>query len=351
MATNPRDFFRRGFKYYVPKMAYASDLQLGLPCQFSLGSPAAVSANNIAATIDADAVATTEESYDTAAVQAVLDAATYGRTLRMTPSGNPGNSFAIDVYGWDYLGQPMIERFTGASGSTAILYGKKAFKWIWKTKIVTAASNAITAALGTGWRLGLPYKGDVAWAKENGVLVPIANRDQEFPVDRAAAKAVAGGSEFIRIPYPGYVKSLFGTPNGGGSTNDPVITVELGGTAITGLTVTIDTSDAAGLTVTDTPTTVGYSANNRLRANDLVEIVAASAASAGSDRVGVVIASTQFIPGDTTDAATAITGDPRGTYEPILTPDGSEIIVGLIGDPSFNTSGNGGLHGIRQFAG
>lgn len=349
MAANARNYFRPGFKFYVPRAQYASDLQLGLPCQFSLGSPAAASANNIAATIDADAVADTEESYATDAIQAVFDSAKYGRTLRMTPSGNPGNAFAIDIYGFDYLMQPMVERFTGASGSTAILYGKKAFKRILKSKIVTPASNAITAAVGTGARVGLPYKGDVAWAKENGVLVPVANRDVEFVIDRAAAKAVAGGTDFIRIPFPGYVKNLFGTPAGGGGATDPVITVEIGGTAITGLTITIDTSDTTGLTVTDTPTTPGYNANNRFAANGLVEIVAAAAAGAFGDRIGITAASVQVIHGDTTDPATVSTGDPRGTYEALTPADGTEWIVGLIGDPSYNASENGGLHGIQQY--
>lgn len=347
----PRDNFRRGMKYYVPKMAYASDLQLGMPTLFSLGSPAAVSANNIATAIDADAVAGTEESYATDAINAVLDG-TYGRTLRMTPSGDPGNAFAIDVYGWDYLMQPMVERFTGASGSTAIIYGKKAFKYLLKTKIVTAATNAITAALGTGWRVGLPYKGDVEWAKENGILVPVWNRDMIETRDIAGA-AVAGGPSgaWVRAQFPGFVKTLIGTPNMPvGSTNDPAITVELGGVAITGLTVTIDTSAGnLGTTVTDTPTTVGYSANNRFRAGDLIEIVASDADTSGAITVQLQLTPTQFSPPDTTDPGTVSTGDPRGTYEPIMTPDGSELIVGLRGDPSYNASGRGGLHGIPHY--
>lgn len=351
MVANPRDNFRRGFKYYVPNAQYASDLQLGMPCLFSLGSPAAVSANNIAATIDADAVATTEESYATDAINAVLDG-TYGRTLRMTPSGDPGNAFAIDVYGWDYLMQPMVERFTGASGSTGIIYGKKAFKYLLKTKIVTAATNAITAALGTGWRVGLPYKGDVEWAKENGVLVPLFNRDFIETRDLAAADVAGGASgRWIRAQFPGFVKTLIGTPNMAvGSTNDPVITVELGGVAIVGLTVTVDTSAGnVGTTVTDAPTTAGYSANNRFRAGDLIEIVVADADSSGAVTVQTVLTPTQFTHPDTTDPATVSTGDPRGTYEPIMTPDGSELIVGLRGDPSTNASENGGLHGIQHY--
>lgn len=343
---NASGVYLAGINQYVPAMQYSSALVHGQPCDFSLGSPAAASATAFLSAKAADATANTE--HEVAAASQTVDSR-YGRNVRLAISGDPGNAHVIDVYGYDYLGQPMIERFTGANGVTSILYGKKAFYKVTKAKIITASSNAVTYNLGTGTRLGLPFKGDVVGAKENGTKVALFNRPFEIWADRAAAKAVAGGSEFIRVPCPGYVKTLLGTPNGGGGATDPVITVELGGTAITGLTVTIDTSNAAGLTVTDTPTTTGYSANNRLVTNDLVEIVGAAAASAGSDRVGIEIQPTQFIQAVTTDPATATTGDPRGTYEALMTLDGSEIIVTMIGDNSVNSDNNGGLHGIQHY--
>lgn len=332
-----------GSNMYVPKMQYSGALVHGRTTVFSLGSPAAVDNDIIDTDIDADATVGTETTQSNYSLDG-----TYGRTLTMNANADPGAGGIVDVYGLDYLNQPMVERFTFVSGSTAVLYGKKAFKTVQKTKIVGAAANATTYDLGTGWRLGLPFKGDLQWAKENGVYVPIYKRDEIIWIDRAAAKAVAGGTDFVYIPFPGFVKTLYGVPAGGGGATDPVITVELGGVAITGLTVTIDTSDVTGLTVSDTPTTAGYSANNRLRTGDKVEIVAAAAAGAFADRIGLEITPTQFSHPVVTDPQTTTTGDPRGTYEPLLTPDGSEIIVGLVGDPAFNASGNGGLHGIRH---
>lgn len=345
---NPTGNYLAGINQYVPGMQYASALVHGQPCEFSLGSPAVPSATVFIAAGAADAVATTEIAV-AASVQSVDSR--YGRNLRLAISGDPGNAHVIDVYGFDYLGQPMIERFTGASGVTSILYGKKAFYKVTKTKIVTAASNAVTFNLGTGSRLGLPFKGDVVAAKENSVQVPLYNRDFRLIADRAAADAVAGGSKFLRSPCPGFIKDVFGVPNGGGSTNDPVITVELGGVAVTGLTVTIDTSNAAGLVVSDTPTTPGYSANNRLITSDMIELVGAAAAAAGSDSVGVTVTPTQFTLPDLTDVATAVTGDPRGTYEALMTLSGAEIIVSLIGNNAVNDDGNGGLMGIKHFGG
>lgn len=152
-------------------------------------------------------------------------------------------------------------------------------------------------------------------------------------------------------PFPGYIKTLVATAGmPAGSTNDPAVTVELGGVAVAGLTVTPDTSGAAtGSLLTDTPTTAGYSANNRVRPGDLVEIVLADADSSGAIRVGIEFVPTQYTVADTTDPGTRTTGDPRGTYEPILTEDGSEIIVGMVCDSAYNASGNGGLHGVRHY--
>lgn len=343
MTTRERAFLQQGMNMFVPGMSYASNMQAGRASQFSLGTPAAVSASVIASATPADAVATTKVTYTTYTADSP-----YGRTLRLTPSADPGNSVAIDIFGEDYLGQPMVERFTGASGSTAILYGKKAFYRVLYSKIVTASTNAITWGVGTGFRLGLPYKGDVTWAKEAGLYIPVYNRDTWFWADRDAAEAIAGGSHYIRSPFPGFVKTAKGISAGAGSTNDPVITVTLATVAIIGLTVTVDTS-AAGNEVTDTPTTVGYSANNRLIAGTLIAIVGAAAAGAGPDRVGLELTPTQYTPGVTTDPQTTTTADPRGTYEALATYDGAtNITIGLVGDPSVNSSGSGGLHGIKH---
>jgi hypothetical protein len=342
-----RRIFPVGINHYVPGMKYDASLVHGGVAGFSLGSPAASDDDAIATAIDGDATAGTIESYSW------TSDAYYGRNLILTTSGDPGaTGMAIDVRGYDWLGQPMVERFTTANGSTAIQYGKKAFYRVTSTKIVTAATNARTAKLGTGTRLGLPYKSDVAWAKENSVLVPVYKRDLTVWRDIAGA-GVAGGPSgaWVYADFPGFVKAIRQVQNmPAGSTNDPVVTVELGGTAIVGLTVTGDTSAAAtGALTSDTPTTAGYSANNRFAVGDLIEIVLADADSAGATSVGLVLTPTQFSAADMTDPGTTTTGDPRGTYDPLTAPAGVEILVGLMAEPEINTSGNGGLHGIQHY--
>ncbi len=333
-----------GSNMYVPAMQYSSALVLNEPEEFSLGTPAASNATVIATATNAQAVANTIVAYN------YTSDAAYGRNLILTISGNPGNSHAVDIFGFDYLGQPLIERFTGASGATAILYGQKCFYRVVGSKIITASSNAVTFGLGTGTRLGLPFKADIEYAKEGGILVPLTKRDTPLGIDRPAALAIAGGSVFVRAPSAGYVKSVRGYSYGAGSTNDPVITVKLATVAIVGLTVTIDANvSTTASIVSGNPTTPGYNANNRCIAGDLIEIVGTAAASAGGDHVEVLFTPTQFTFPDLTDPATRTTGEPRGSYESNVVLNGStEIIVALMGDNNVNAAGNGGLHGIRH---
>src|SRR5262245_2833110 len=52
-----------------------------------------------------------------------------------------------------------------------------------------------------------------------------------------------------------------------------------------------------------------------------------------------------------TDPQTATTGDPRGLYTPTTAPNGTLTYeLSMIGDPSVNTSNNGGLLGIRHLS-
>lgn len=340
-----REAFLTGVRSYVPGMQFASELVHGQPTAFSLGTPAANSATALDTDIDADGTA------GLVTTQSWTADSPYGRTLTMSMDADPGAAGGVyDVYGYDYLGQRMVERFTHANGSTALIYGKKAFYTVDKVVNVTAATNATTVNLGTGWRLGLPYKGDIAWAKEDGAMVPLYKRDVEIWGDLSDADATAGASVVRRASFPGFVATLYAAPSGSGSTTNAATTFEIATVAVTGLTVTAD-QDTQTI-VSDTPTTAGYNANNRFRPGDLLEFVHAATTAAGTMAVGVVLTPTQFTPPVLTDPQTATTGDPRGTYEALLTYDGAkEIIVGLVGDPAMNSSNRGGLHGIAQFGG
>ncbi len=63
---------------------------------------------------------------------------------------------------------------------------------------------------------------------------------------------------------------------------------------------------------------------------------------------GVVAAIGTLTAGVLTDPQTSTTGDPRGTYVPTTSLNGSNIISGVFDFVNdINTSNNGGLHGIR----
>ena len=67
---------------------------------------------------------------------------------------------------------------------------------------------------------------------------------------------------------------------------------------------------------------------------------------------GVMDATLGTIVGPVTiDPQTATTGDPRGTYDPHTTLDGSARITGtFVANSYVNASGNGGLHGIKHYS-
>lgn len=57
-----------------------------------------------------------------------------------------------------------------------------------------------------------------------------------------------------------------------------------------------------------------------------------------------------FVSAVYTDPQTATTGDPRGTYVPNTTPDGTKYLSAVfLFNSKLNASGNGGLHGIQHF--
>lgn len=220
-----------GTNSYVPAMSYSGSAGISLgPVRHSLGLPA--TAGPLATLISAQG-AVGPITYLSAPL--VIDAV-YGRNITVTPSGVPGNANVVDVVGYDYLGQPMFERFTGSAAATTPLVGAKAFKWVTGTRVGTASTNAITNTISTGVLLGLPWKGSIIAAKEDTVNM----------------------------------------------TNAQI--------------------------------------------------------------------STSFTAGVLTDPQTATTGDPRGFYSPTTAPNGTLREVTMIGDPSVNVAGNGGLLGIRHLA-
>jgi hypothetical protein len=155
-----RQAFTVGVNTYVPAMQCAPHVSNLGSLRYAFGTPATAGA--LATLISAQG-AVGPITYLAAPIK--LDAR-YGRTITVTPSGVPGNANVIDVVGYDYLGQPMFERFTGSAAASTPLVGLKAFGWVVGTRINVAATNAVTVSISTGVSLGLPFKGTIMTAKE-----------------------------------------------------------------------------------------------------------------------------------------------------------------------------------------
>jgi hypothetical protein len=151
--------FPRRINMYVRAMAYSSDVNYNGFTRVNFGAPIAASATSI---LNAGSIAA-GTSIDLSAVAAVPDP--FGRNVVVVAGA--ANATAVIVYGWDYLGQPIAESLT-LNGTTPVV-GVKAFK---SFSSVSYTAAATTLSIGTGVKLGLPYKAiRVEWEVANGAVV------------------------------------------------------------------------------------------------------------------------------------------------------------------------------------
>jgi hypothetical protein len=151
--------FPRRINMYVKAMAYSSDVNYNGFTRVSFGAPLAAVATSV---LNAASIAAGTQ-IDLSAVAAIPDP--FGRNIQAVAGGAMATN--IVVYGWDYLGQPIAEQIT-MNGATPVV-GVKAFK---SFNYVTYTAAATTLSLGTGVKLGLPYKTiRVEWEVGNGVVV------------------------------------------------------------------------------------------------------------------------------------------------------------------------------------
>jgi hypothetical protein len=164
-----RNFFQLGVNNYVPAMGYAAAPIHAAPARFSLGSPATASATFVGTLLPGTlALGGVLNSVAYFTTPKLMDAR-YGRTVTATPSADPGASgLIVEIVGYDYIGQPMVERITMPNGASALVAGLKAFYYVIGTRVITFSTTAgVSYSVGSGLRLGLPYKGRITSAREN----------------------------------------------------------------------------------------------------------------------------------------------------------------------------------------
>lgn len=327
---------------YVPAMAYASDVNHQGTTMFSLGTPAVADSDGILDGVSATNSATSYTSADfVTAFDGTLDA-TYGRNL--TAVGSAGSDHVCTVTGRDYLGQVMTETLT-LSGTTSIV-GEKAFKFITGVAIATGAASD-TADFGWGSKLGLPYKaGHIEYGVEDGV---ITTNGLQLVYETVADVTVSStNAATFTTQITGYVLGFEFYITTSVTSTIVVMDCIIGGTGVAGLdlNVPIATAGFSGRRLVS----MGL-ANTGIIPGETVTLTSDGASAAGAVEFTMISAPPYFTydAPDITDPATAATRDTRGTYTPFATMDGSiELFAVVRADPAVNSSGNGGLYGIKQ---
>jgi hypothetical protein len=133
---------------YVPAMQFAADVMESMTQVVAFGTPPAASTTNIVTTQSIATAVTLQRS----SLLSFRAAARFGATIRVIASGAATST--IDVYGRDYVGQPIRETLT-LNGASAVA-GVKVFKLI--DRIVFGATAATTASVGWGGIWGVPFK-------------------------------------------------------------------------------------------------------------------------------------------------------------------------------------------------
>ena len=168
-ATN----FPRRINNYVPAMAYSADVNYNGETRVNFGAPLAGSGTNILNAGNMTGVS----QIDLSGVAAIPDA--YGRNVQIVAGA--ANATPAIVFGWDYLGQPIAESLT-LNGTTPVV-GNKAFKAFNYVQFTAAAT---TLSIGTGVKLGLPYKAiRCVYEVGNGVVAAAGTLQAPSLVDPA----------------------------------------------------------------------------------------------------------------------------------------------------------------------
>lgn len=244
----------------------------------------------------------------------------------------------LTITGLDEYGNVMVEKSASGTSHT----GKKAFKEITS---ITSSASITSATVGTGVVLGLPVflpsKNCVVAEYQSGVMLPQIGGNMVYLTQRILDAGTAS-SIWVASPVAGVIRKVSTILHAAISGADEVVTMEVNGTAVDGLSITIANSgSAAGDVDSDTPT-YGH-ASTVVAVGDKLEIIN-SGASTGTALVTVLLEIEAYkdthgtvVVGEVANAQSATSADVRGTYSPAVTPNGTasiELLVRLA-DPDF----------------
>lgn len=239
----------------------------------------------------------------------------------------------LTVTGTDEYGNTIVE--SSASGTS--LAGKKAFKTVTG---ISSSANITSLTVGTGDILGLPQfldnAGYITAVEEGSTFYDKSSKvylNSDTPA-LSSANQVYGVS-----PIAGYITAVAAVTTTAVTTADSTITVKTAAGTVGTVTIALA---ASAVGVVDT---IDAIANSIVLANGTVELENDAAPGAGAASFTTVIEPGGIVVAGVSSAATATTGDVRGTYDPIAAMDGStEISLYMISpEPKYK--------GVAQYAG
>jgi len=313
---------------------------LGNLINVNLGSPDVADANGIVESQDLTSAGVF--SVNTTAAAALAGTLDVPRNIVAAWT----TSATLTITGTDEYGNTIVESSSAGTSFT----GKKAFKTV--TNVATD-TNITGLTVGTGDVLGLPLfvnnASKVLQELKDGAILA-RKPGKVYIMDHHLEAAVDAGTALeLNSPVAGNISKL-SVVTRGTITTGGAVTVEVATTAVDGLSVVVADGAAAGDLDTDTPT-AGH-ASTAVAVGDRIEIIPAAGFNASADlfyilEIDVTPAGQldgTFVAG-VSSAATATTGDVRGTYDPSAACDGSDAYNLLIAteEPKYL--------GVAQFAG
>lgn len=155
------DYRPYGIPVAVRNMAYAAEVNLGVPFYCNLGAPLALSTTGILVTPALTTGVVNTFTLTTATpilnnglvpVHSLTKQTGFGRGLTFVADGAGTRTITVD--GYDYLGQAM--RWTGALNGTTPVPCPKAFAWLTSISF-GAAADTVIVSVGYNNVFGLPY--------------------------------------------------------------------------------------------------------------------------------------------------------------------------------------------------
>lgn len=298
----------------------------------TLGSPDAADPNGYVESQDLTALGVFSVSATAAAAIAAADLNGIADVPRNVVAAWTGTA-VLTVTGTDEYGNTIVE--SSASGTS--LVGKKAFKTVTG---ISSSANITSLTVGTGDVLGLPqFLNDAAYVlavEEGSTFYDKASR---IALNADSPSLADAGQVYVVSGVSGHITSINMVTNTAVATADATITVKTAAGTVGTATVALA---ASAVGVVDS---VASLANTTIAAGATIEFENDAAPSAGAVTYTAMVEPGGIVTAGVSSAATATTGDVRGTYDPIAAMDGStEVSLYMISpEPKYK--------GIAQYAG